>query len=931
MGKSLHNTVSTSGGEWSPKLDARVDHPKYSTALRQCLNMIPYKSGGLTRRIGTQFMGKTVYANTPGHNYAVRLVAFTFSPDTTFMLEFGHQYIRFYSNGLQVQVASADIWSTIVIYFQGTFVTYLGLIYYKYSPGTVTGVTPLSDPSDWRQQTAYEVPTPYNADAGSGSIFDTDVFTIFPCQINDVVYIASPVFPPYSLKRIADNDWTMNEVAFQAPALLDQNATDTTITPSALQGDNITLVATAPAWIAHNYYTLGSSVEVMGVIYNCIQAHVSGVGFSGGVKNNGLWVAVTIFDVGHIGSTWQLAVVRQADFVEYDGVAATGFSDGISDQIQCIGSFTVQTYGVWSSDVAIERSLDGGNTWVTVISITSRNDNNVSTPGTADVLGIYRIVVSNSSVPPAPGATDPRVVFTCDSGFLYGTVQITGVVDAYNLTASVITQLSDSIPLGPQWFSGYAYTAGDTATYAFINYTCTVNVTSATPPPGDSTHWSPTAPGGTEYWSEAAWSNAYAGTSQFRGFPRTVTSFQQRMIYAGSSFEPQRIWGTVTNDIENFALGDQTKATDSFAFDLNAPSRGPILWLISQTDLFAGFFGAEWVINSGSTSTTSGNSGAAITPTNINAFEQGSFGSAPYIQPAIVGNAVFFVQRQADAIRQMLFSVYTEKYMSHDLTGQVDHFFSSGIVQLAYQSRWRHQSVIWAVTQQGTLCGLTYDLDQEVFGWCRAQTGYSQFSPDGAPITPDNGFESVAIIDSKGSGDDQVWVVANRLIGGVQTRLIERMNPVNWEEVFSGAPNPPAPDLTQAYYVDCGTTITNPGSLTLSGLSYLEGRYVVGLADGSPFGPLLVSGGQVVLPASIPSTVKTVQIGLPIAYAGQPMRFDPRPKGRQHAGDQETNLGCLSPGLEFHRWLGQQWNLNLCDVGFRLLLCGRRLCHKPSD
>ena len=51
MAKSLHQTVSFAGGVVSPKLDARVDQQKYGTWSRSLNNMVPYKTGGMTRRV----------------------------------------------------------------------------------------------------------------------------------------------------------------------------------------------------------------------------------------------------------------------------------------------------------------------------------------------------------------------------------------------------------------------------------------------------------------------------------------------------------------------------------------------------------------------------------------------------------------------------------------------------------------------------------------------------------------------------------------------------------------------------------------------------------------------------------------------------------------------------------------------------------------
>lgn len=822
MAKSIDGLISFTAGELTPKMDARVDQPKYRHGMRQCQNLIPYKQGGLTRRPGFQYIAnaKAISGLTAGQSAAVNLLEFKFSPATTFIIEVGHQYMRFYSNGTQVMQSTASLWTTATTYGSGNFVQDPSdlLVYFCLLPfqqSFFSAVRPGLDPTHWVQQNIYEVTTPYNAVVTAPDvIFTADIWGLTDCEINDVIYLVHPDYPTNSLTRLGDTNWTMQPTVFLSPALLDQNATDTTIAATGTIG-TVTLSATAPAWVTGTFYSVGNSVLQGGVIYNCLVAHLAGT-FSSDL-GIGKWVAVTMFQPGHIGSTWQLAYLRASAYLEVDGTPAGGFTDGTSATIQALGAWEVHTYGVWSSDIAVQRSLDGGMTWDTVRTVTGRSDRNVDITGVALFLGTYRIVIANSSALVGPGATNPRVVFECVDSFLYGMVQITGYTNPYSCTASVVAQLANTGP--------------------------------------------------TEYWSEAAW-------SAVRGYPQAVCPFQQRIIYASSGYEPQRIWGSVTNDLQNFALGDQTLATDAFAFDLNAPGRGPIEWLLAQQDLFAGFAGAEWIINSGSTNSNGSSTGGALTPSNVNAVEQSAWGSSPGVKPLNVGDAIVFTQRQATSLRQMLFSVYTAKYMSQDLTEMSDHLFVSGIVQSAYQSRWHRQSIIWVATQQGTLLGLTYELDSEVAGWHRHQTGYGTVDDAGAAIANDNGFETVASIFGKSQGDDEVWVVTNRIISGVPTRLIERMNPNNWEKTFTAAPNQPFASLSDAFYVDAGRTVLNPGTTTIPGMGYLNGRYVVGLADGSAFGPVLVSGGTAQLPPAIPSTVATVQIGLAVPYAGQPMRLD---------------------------------------------------------
>ncbi len=820
MGKSTLNLNNLSAGLVSPKVNARTDQPKYQSWTRQLENMIAYKSGGITRAPGTYYVANAKLANSGINDYAVRLIPFTFSPDTQFMLEVGDHYIRFYSNDEQVNVSTAPLWVLGTPYLPGTFVTDpTNLLIYYNNVYSGSPVQPHLNPAEWTQQTILEVYTPYRANAAGGSIYDTDIFNLVPCQINDVIYLVHPLYPPYKLTRFSDTDWRIEEVAYDTPALLDQNTTNTTLTPTGLT-DTTLLTANAPAWTTATYYAVGNSVSYLGVLYVCIVAHTSSALFTTDLTN-GKWEVQTIFYPAHVGSTWELSTLRPATFVEYDGVAATGFADGTSGTILCSGAFTVRTYGVWSSDIAVQRSTDNGNTWTTIFTISSRDDNNENVPGTSPGLFLYRMVISNSAVPGTPGATNPRVIFEVNDAFLDGLVKITEYLTPYTAIGQVVTQLYDN-------------------------------------------------PAATPYWSEGAW-------SAVRGYPRAITTYQQRVVYASTGYEPQRIWGTVTNDLENFDRGDQTKTTDSFVFDLNAPGRGPIVWLISQADLFAGFSGAEWVINSGLGGGPS-TGGGAISPTNINAVEQGTYGSSPSVQPAIVGNAVFFAQRQADAIRQMLFSIYTAKYMSQDITTIADTLFASGAVQLAYQSRWHHQGILWVVVKDGTMLGLTYDLDQEVFGWCKRTTGQNQKDAQGQPLFNDKGFESVGVLYAKNTADDETWVVANRLINGVYTRMIERITPNNWEETFYQAPTPPVAQLNLAYYMDCGQTLFDPGSTTIAGLDYLEGRWVVGLADSTAFGPLQVTGGSVTLPPSIPASVSVINIGLPVPYFGQPMRIDSDPR-----------------------------------------------------
>lgn len=88
---------SFSAGEVSPATYARVDLARYYTALRTCRNYHVLPEGGAQNRAGTRFV-----AETKDSSKQSRLIPFQFSTEQTFVLEFGDQYIRLFTNGASV-------------------------------------------------------------------------------------------------------------------------------------------------------------------------------------------------------------------------------------------------------------------------------------------------------------------------------------------------------------------------------------------------------------------------------------------------------------------------------------------------------------------------------------------------------------------------------------------------------------------------------------------------------------------------------------------------------------------------------------------------------------------------------------------------------------------------------------------------------------
>lgn len=97
--------ASFSSGEISPSLYGRVDFAKYYTGLKTCKNMIVRPHGGVCNRPGTHLIAEPKHSGSR----LVRLIPFQFSTVQTYVLEFGHLYMRVIMNGGYVLNAGAPV------------------------------------------------------------------------------------------------------------------------------------------------------------------------------------------------------------------------------------------------------------------------------------------------------------------------------------------------------------------------------------------------------------------------------------------------------------------------------------------------------------------------------------------------------------------------------------------------------------------------------------------------------------------------------------------------------------------------------------------------------------------------------------------------------------------------------------------------------
>ena len=337
---------------------------------------------------------------------------------------------------------------------------------------------------------------------------------------------------------------------------------------------------------------------------------------------------------------------------------------------------------------------------------------------------------------------------------------------------------------------------------------------------------------------------ALGAFSDTTGYPSCVTFFEQRLVFAATTAQPQTIFFSRSADYENF--DDKYHATvaddDAIVYTIASNQVNAIRFLTATRTLIIGTAGGEFAADGGGT-------GEAITPTNILINKQSNHGAAN-VDGISLGNATLFLQRAKRKIRELAYNFDVDGYVAPDLTILAEHITESGITQMAYQEE--PNSIVWCVRTDGQLLGFTYQREQQVTAWHRHIFGGSFGSGNAV-------CESVEVLPTDDS-EYQVWVIIKRTINGVTKRYVEYLHKFDFDET----------DDTSFNYLDSQLAYNGSATTTISGLDHLEGETVSVLADGSTHPNKVVSSGGITLDRS--ST--KVKVGLPYVSLLQTMRID---------------------------------------------------------
>lgn len=765
--------TSWSGGELSPRLNGRIDLQKYKAGARTLENFQVLPHGGIRKRSGSKFVIQQ------RDTQDVALIPFQRSTEQSYQILFGDEYCWFFRDqGIITETATnitavtkanpGVVTSTAHGLENGDHVliqSVAGMVELNNRWFTVANKTTDTFELSGVDTTSYttytsggtvakivELTTTYTAD---------EVLNLQTVQSADTLYIVHKDHPLRKIQSTSHVDWTIQDVAITTGPFRTVNGNrDHTITVSfpsasitgATQADPVVLTFSGGhPFIDEQYITI--------------------TGVSGMTQLNGNTYVVA----NATATTLELLDVDGTGFGAYTSggtavSAPTQFATHIVGQtctLTAAGGHTPFTSTMVGSIMRL--SEDGASSGYMSAPL---GDGTVSLD-VGDVYtnegNVYGIGATNSLASWQPVTRVP----SHDSGIVR---VFAGAAGGNSGGGSVTTgSYFDSYFLHPTYcvvrITGF--TSSTVVSAEIVRYHMPASIVER----------------GTSFFEEGAWSDR-------RGYPRAICFYEQRLFLAGVEADPTVVWSSKTGLYENFTDGPDDDA--ALIYRVPARSADVIRWLNAGRVLTAGSSFGEYAFASSSQN-------QALTPSNVKATTQTSYGSSDCI-PVQINQAVLYAQRRgnpdnaAKKIREFQYRYDQDAFGSTDMTVFSEHVLGAGGDRMAYQTE--PDSLIWVRRTDGALAACTYERLQEVVAWHRHALG-------GA-----GAVKTLAV--SPGADGDEVWLSVEREIASETVRYIEVFAP-GFERGTAKA---------DAKIVDSHLTYSGSSTSTITGLWHLRGEAV---------------------------------------------------------------------------------------------------------
>ena len=427
--KDFHHLNS---GEWSPKVNHRIDLQKHSSALELGRNVHALPQGPVLKRKGSLFVAPCKFADKE-----VNPIKFQFSRDDALCIEMGDQYMRFHARNEQVRegfrvVSSITAANPAVVtsnshgYSDGDEVyirslnemTELNGRWFIVA-GSTTNTFQLTerdgsnvDASIYTAESTggtvekvYEITAPFTSD---------EVHEVDYVQKDDVIWLVHKNHPVQKLTRLGTLNWAIADATYEFAPMRDPNTEE------------------------------GQTLAYTGTLTEGSSGSLDAVGHDPFTEN-------------HIDSYWELRhLLEGATFDVYTNNDSTGVVNGnnISNNAGLVGdAWAFETSGNWEGTFRVHQSK-GRNTDLSSYDSSEWDIiGEYNSPATSVNDGAKNFLVTGSVEPNAPRyvfvdflssngtSYDDRGQLRVESAVIVGVVQVTDVTDEDTATVTVIKNI----------------------------------------------------------------------------------------------------------------------------------------------------------------------------------------------------------------------------------------------------------------------------------------------------------------------------------------------------------------------------------------------------------------------------------------------------------------------------------------------------------
>ena len=233
------------------------------------------------------------------------------------------------------------------------------------------------------------------------------------------------------------------------------------------------------------------------------------------------------------------------------------------------------------------------------------------------------------------------------------------------------------------------------------------------------------------------------GTGMGASYPYKTAFWRDRLWWGGG----QNIYASVAGDYGSHAPDTMGEILADNALNLTIAigNVDKVRWMRPGNALIVGTAGAEIAVRENITT-------APLGPENVKFDLQSAEGSME-LEPVLVEDAVLFARVGGRRIMELRFDIQADAWVPRDMNVLYPEITRSGIVDMEYQKE--PDDILWCVLGDGRLIGLTYDREQNIYGWHQH------------PIAGNDAkVEAVQIIPSPNGDLDDVWLVVSRTIEG---------------------------------------------------------------------------------------------------------------------------------------------------------------------